>query len=66
MPDRARTTTQATGDDEDWATIQALLKAGCSLPDRLQRKYDAHMCEATWLPRRQIAAEALAQPADPR
>lgn len=31
-----------TEDEEEWATIRALLKAGCSLPDRLQKKYDAH------------------------
>lgn len=34
-----------TTDAEEWATIAALLRDGCSLPDRLQRKYDAHMRE---------------------
>lgn len=38
MIDRRQTT-----DEEDWATIRELLKAGCSLPLWLQEKYDAHI-----------------------
>jgi hypothetical protein len=29
-------------EEDDWQTIAALLKAGCSMPLRLKRKYDAH------------------------
>lgn len=36
---------QQTTEAEDWATIRELLKAGYSLPDRLQKKHDAHMRE---------------------
>lgn len=31
--------------DEDWATIRALLRAGCSLPADLEKKYQAHLRE---------------------
>lgn len=32
-----------TTEADDWATIRELLKAGCSLPDRLQKMHDRHM-----------------------
>ena len=40
--DRAMRNILARQEEEDWKTIAALLKAGCSMPERLQKKYDAH------------------------